>query len=107
MQFKNIIITLAAVAVGVEGAVYDACKCHDRNTGLQNDWATERACNEYRDDIPARVKYYPDNHHACKPDTSVSDGDLIDNWLFDLKCWRQGEQFYQYCWGKKGPFDKQ
>ncbi|KAF7198218.1 hypothetical protein HII31_00574 [Pseudocercospora fuligena] len=106
MHFTKVFLPiLAAVVVSVEGcAKYSSCKCHDKNTGLQNDWATKGACEQYAFDNGKKVVYSDLPHHQCSPD--ADDGDKLDNCLWNLKCRRMGEQFYQYCWGKEGPFDK-
>ncbi|KAL9529613.1 hypothetical protein SMMN14_06362 [Sphaerulina musiva] len=101
MLFRSIIITLASVAGIVEAAKYKRCKCHDSNTGLQVDWATEAACNDYRDDIPARVRFSYYDNRACMPnELDYIDGDTINNELFTLKCYRYGDTYGQYCWFK-------
>ncbi|KAK4632111.1 Ecp28-3 [Fulvia fulva] len=99
--------TLSALALFFAASVeacanYEDCKCHVPGTDLQNNEATQKACDQYARDHNAQAKFSADPHHQCT--TSGLSNGVIDNCDFDTACKAQGD-FEQYCWHKVGPFD--
>lgn len=75
-------------------AKYADCKCHDSNTGLQNDDITEKACKKYNEDFGTGVTYSADPHHqVCShqrfEDESVATATNIAIVLEEQRCGRR------------------
>lgn len=60
--------TLSALALFFAASVeacanYEDCKCHVPGTDLQNNEATQKACDQYARDHNAQAKFSADPHH--------------------------------------------
>lgn len=63
---------LATLFLGVSAcARYRACKCHDSNTGLQNDYATSEACAKYQREVAGGVSYSAAPHNQCSSNSDL------------------------------------
>ena len=68
MRFQTFTFSvLALFAANVYAcAKYADCKCHDSNTGQQNDDITEKACKKYNEDFGSGVTYSATPHHQVR-----------------------------------------
>lgn len=102
MRYLTLLPILGALVLhGVDAcARYRHCKCHDMETKLPNNWATEQACKKL-DESKGGAIYLPQDHHQCAQDLNEN-GFTISNCDWNGLCQAAVAKTYQWCWSKDG-----